>query len=577
MKQTLARLAAGLLAVLLSPGSLAQEAPERSKPALIELAEEFYAWLDAHRPVEPFAVVRARRPPGWSPDWSMTAVQQRKVEYLQFQGRVKSLNTLDYDTADRIDAHLLGAAMERVHWQLEVLASWRRDPGFYLDQSLGSLFELLIQSPQPAEADVEELIRRLHRFPAIINAAKLGLDRTVPLLAEAAVARIGEVNARVDALQEALAPFGSEQLKYDFNVGIRAARQALTSYKDWLTVSQPRFQESAAIGDQRYRWFLGHVALIPDAPEALQVATEVALARARAQLAVTRHRFAEQPETSALESAERLIQMAQISQQELGVFLNTANLVTQSGQFADFVVTALPPSLAPIAAEGERMAFGLDGNFETQRYVLAQRDDAGYLEYLAWADPRLLIAWDGVPGRHAQFRAASSHPRQLRRRASGVTLSGGIALYSHEQVMEAGLYAFRPVSQLLALEFLRYRAALAHADVRLAGGDWSTGEAADFLAAQAGLRRSRAESELHDLLAYPGKAGAAFAAYVQVIRFLADAAGTLGEDFSLREFNDRLLENAHVPVALQRWEMLGLEDELDRLTEQRGRPATVPQ
>ena len=577
MNRRLYHLAVALLVAALPPALVAQEEPEQSNPALLELAEEFYDWLDAHRPVEPFAAVRARRPPGWSPDWSMTAVQQRKVDYLQFQGRLKAVDALGYGSADRIDAHLLGAAMERVHWELEVLARWRRDPGFYLDQSLGSLFELLIQTPQPVEVDVEELIRRLHRFPEIINTAKLGLDRTVPLLADAAVARIGEVDARVDALQEALAPFVSEQLTYDFNVGIRAARQALTSYKDWLTVSRQRFQEPAAIGAQRYRWFLGHVALIPDAPEELQVETEVALARAGAQLTVTRHRFAGQAETSALESAERLIQMAQISQQELGAFLNAANLLTLSGQFADFAVTALPPSLAPIAAEGERMAFSLDGNFETRRYVLAQRDDAGYLESLAWADPRLLIAWDGVPGRHAQLRAASSHPRQLRRRASGVTLSEGLALYTHEQVMEAGLYAFRPASQVGALEVLRYHAALAHADIRLAGEDWSTGKTADFLAAQTGISRSRAESELHDLLAYPGKAGAAFAAYLQVIRFLADAAGARGEDFSLREFNDRLLENAHVPVALQRWEMLGLEDELDRLTEQRGRPATVPQ
>lgn len=577
MKRELARLAAAVLAAALSPGALAQEASGRPDTALVQLAEEFYGWLDANRPVEPFAVIRRPRPPGWSPDWSQKAVQQRKVEYLQFQGRLKALDTLGYDTADRIDALLLGAAIERVHWQLEVLARWRRDPGFYLDQSLGSLFERLIQAPEPGEADIEELIRRLHRFPAIINAAKAGLDRTVPPLSDAAVKRIGEVDARVDALQEALSPFVSDRLTYDFNVGIRAARQSLNSFKDWLTVSRPHFQEPASIGSHRYRWFLGHVALIPDAPEALRIETGVALARAGAQLAVVRHRFAERPEGSALGSAERFIQMAQISQQELAVFLDSANLVTLSGQFADFSLAALPPTLAPIAAEGERLALAVGNDRGTRRYLAPQRGDAGYLEYQAWVDPRLLIVWDGVPGRHAQFSAAAGHPRLLRRRASGVTLSQGLALYAHEQVMEAGLYAFRPASQLLALEILRYRAALAHADIRLAGEDWGTTEAVDFLVAQAGLERSRAETELNDLLAYPGRAGAAFAAYVQLIRFLADAAGASGEDFSLREFNDRLLENAHVPVALQRWELLGLEDELDQLIEQRGRPATVPQ
>jgi uncharacterized protein (DUF885 family) len=36
----------------------------------------------------------------------------------------------------------------------------------------------------------------------------------------------------------------------------------------------------------------------------------------------------------------------------------------------------------------------------------------------------------------------------------------------------------------------------------------------------------------------------------------------LGTRFDLRAFHDRLAYNGNVPVALQRWEMLGIADEL---------------
>jgi uncharacterized protein (DUF885 family) len=143
--------------------------------------------------------------------------------------------------------------------------------------------------------------------------------------------------------------------------------------------------------------------------------------------------------------------------------------------------------------------------------------------------------------------------------------------------MEAGLYAFRPASQQAGLELIRFRAATAKADIQLASGAWSVEDAVSFLTAQSMLSRAQAAAEVSFMVAHPGEAASAFGAYGQVVRFLADAATLQGEDFSLTDFNERLLGNALVPLALQRWEYLGLEDELDQLVEQRGRPATVPE
>ncbi|MDX1557055.1 MAG: hypothetical protein R3212_13575, partial [Xanthomonadales bacterium] len=246
MNRQLPCLAAALLLALHCGSIAAQDVADghdTGSPQLVSLAEAFNDWLASNRPVTPHAVLRRSRPAGWDPDWSQSAIQKRKTEYLQFQGRQKAISTLGFDTADRIDAAILGANMARVHWSLEVLDRPRRDPGFYLDQSLGSLFEVLVRAPEPGASDIEELIRRLHRFPPLINAAKLQLEEVVGALAEETIARIDDVDARADAFDTALSPYVSDHLRYDFNVGMRAMRQSLTTYKDWLTLSLDRFNE----------------------------------------------------------------------------------------------------------------------------------------------------------------------------------------------------------------------------------------------------------------------------------------------------------------------------------------------
>ena len=50
---------------------------------------------------------------------------------------------------------------------------------------------------------------------------------------------------------------------------------------------------------------------------------------------------------------------------------------------------------------------------------------------------------------------------------------------------------------------------------------------------------------------------------------MEDARLMQGEQFSLRRFHDYLWLNGNVPIALQRWEYLGVKDELEKLNSSR--------
>jgi hypothetical protein len=49
------------------------------------------------------------------------------------------------------------------------------------------------------------------------------------------------------------------------------------------------------------------------------------------------------------------------------------------------------------------------------------------------------------------------------------------------------------------------------------------------------------------------------------VKFLADARLNQKEEFNLRAFHDFLWKNGNAPIALLRWEYLGLSDEIELL------------
>jgi hypothetical protein len=55
-------------------------------------------------------------------------------------------------------------------------------------------------------------------------------------------------------------------------------------------------------------------------------------------------------------------------------------------------------------------------------------------------------------------------------------------------------------------------------------------------------------------------------ASLQIERMLAERRLGQGDKFTLREFHDYVSSNGNVPLSLQRWELLGLDDDAKRWT-----------
>ena len=101
--------------------------------------------------------------------------------------------------------------------------------------------------------------------------------------------------------------------------------------------------------------------------------------------------------------------------------------------------------------------------------------------------------------------------------------------------------------------------------MKLALGIFSIEQAADYLQEVADLDAATAWQEAVFFASSPGQAITYQIGKLQIVKFLADARRVQGDEFNLRAFHDYLWLNGNVPIALLRWEYLGLGEEIELL------------
>ena len=103
--------------------------------SLETLGNDFWAWRAKYAPFTPDDVNRMERPGGMR-DWSHPRIDQRRKDLAGFEARWKKLNPAERPIPKQVDYKLIGSALSRVRWEVDVNPRWKRDPNFYIDQTL---------------------------------------------------------------------------------------------------------------------------------------------------------------------------------------------------------------------------------------------------------------------------------------------------------------------------------------------------------------------------------------------------------------------------------------------------------
>lgn len=180
-------------------------------------------------------------------------------------------------------------------------------------------------------------------------------------------------------------------------------------------------------------------------------------------------------------------------------------------------------------------------------------------------DPRPLIVHEGVPGHYLQMVLAWAHENPIRRQYYDSGANEGIGFYAEELMLQFGFFDDSPKLREIMYNFMRLRALRVEVDVKLALGLFTIDQAADYLEKIVPVDRATARQEAVFFASAPGQAITYQIGKLQIVKFLAEARLQLKDKFDLRAFHDYVWKNGNVPIALLRWEFLGLTDELATL------------
>ncbi len=168
-----------------------------------------------------------------------------------------------------MDYLLVGSAIARARWELDYVRGWQRNPWFYLDQTLASLFVSLTQPPPFDETRSTEIVGRVQAIPGILADGKTNLKDPAGPLAQLSIHQLQDIGPRLDEMARELKPYLTPATASQLDPAVRAAIRALEEYRGWLQQRLPGMSSNVAVGRENYVFFLKHVALIPYTPEQL--------------------------------------------------------------------------------------------------------------------------------------------------------------------------------------------------------------------------------------------------------------------------------------------------------------------
>ncbi|PCJ20880.1 MAG: DUF885 domain-containing protein [SAR86 cluster bacterium] len=538
-------------------GSFGQPAQADS---LEELGEDAWTWRALTQPSSGDDVPRIARPAGWLPDWSAQAVAARHTQLNEFELRWQALaNTAD-SPESVTDYRLIGSLLARVRWELDHIAAWQRQPHFYITQALTPIFETLLPPPPLDAARIAQLQALLQHIPATLAAAQENLSDSRGPFVDVALTQLEQVPASLLGMHEGLVSYLPATQHSAMKEHVDKALESFADYAAFLRANRNSLNQTINVGRDSYQFFLSEVALYPYTPEQLTIMGAQEWERSATFEAIEANRNRDVENLPLAANVDVVI--AQLSIDELAVrdFLADEQLLTIPDSLRHYQGLAFPEYLSPIGWLGRTLDLTnqhrLDSNATI--YLPKPSPDLGFFNLSIARDPRPILVHEGVPGHYSQLALSWMHTNPLRRHYYDSGANEGTGFYAEEMMLQAGYFDNSPKTREVIYTFARFRALRVEVDVKLALGEFTIDQAADYLEQKMNLDRGTAVEEAIFFAATPGQAISYQIGKLQTLAFLSAARSQLSERFSLQHFHDYLWRNGNVPIALQQREYLEL-------------------
>jgi uncharacterized protein (DUF885 family) len=527
--------------------------------SLDKLATDFWAWRAKYAPFTGDDVNRIERP-GGTRDWSRPSIDNWRKDLAAFQARWKKIDASGWPIPKQVDYRLMGSALSRVRWELDVNPRWKRDPNFYIEQTLTPVVEALtVPGPYDA-ARSREILTRIENIPSILQQGEENLANPPAPFVTVAIQALENIRPRLHQMARAL-PRSTTLNEEELNGATDRAADALEKFRQWLQDKLPTLPKETALGRDAYLFFLKNVGLMPYSPEELLAMGQQEWNRAVAFEAFEKERNRNVPPLKLASNTDSWIKDAAAKELLIRQFLETHGILTVPDWVQHYTLRAMPEYLHALEGFGETDDFTSPSRLKENciRYVDPPSGNLGYFWRATGQDPRPITVHEGIPGHYFQLCLSWKHEDPIRRHYYDSGANEGIGFYAEEMMLQAGLFDDSPHTREIIYNFMRLRALRVEVDVKLALGEFTLEQATKYLQEKVPMDENTARQEATAFSTGPGQALTYQIGKLQIIKFLAQARMQQGEKFNLHAFHDFVWKNGNVPIALQRWEYLGAD------------------
>ncbi|NNF38732.1 MAG: DUF885 family protein [Gemmatimonadetes bacterium] len=483
-------------------------------------------------------------------DYGDAAVDRARGRITDFQSRLQDMAVASWPLSRQVDYLVVRGMVDQAHFELEVFRPWERDPGFYVDPLLRTAFVEL-----PAEgADRERLEARLARVTPTLAAARATLDAAAADYADLAIYNLENGDGVGHGHPYRAEPPAGVIGWYDDLLGrarteqpdlipaISEARDAIVDFRDWLVEQRPTMTAPAGVGREAFDWYLRQVKLMPYSVDELLVMGEGAYERLTARLVLERHRNRALPELELPADAAEYQRRIDEADRHIRGFLDDHDIIT------------VPASV---------------GRLGTNVPWIERPQGPNFWEQIQYRDPRPDHVHAVIPGHRFDGAMARAVDHPIRSGYSDGGRVEGWGTYLEEALMDAGLLDDFPRTRELFVIFGMKRAVRVHADIMMQLNELTVPEAVTYMVERVPWLDedvARVDAEIY-LRRPPGYGLSYMIGKLQIDALLADRSRQQEDAFDLRAFHDEFMALGRLPVALLRWEMTGLDDEIRELWE----------
>ena len=498
------------------------------------------------------------RPPirDGAPDYTAATFELRHPDFLRLQRRLNAFDISGWEVAQQVDWHIVRAEMNGYDFNVRILRPWARDPAYY--QSIWrhksdvpahegpthhAVTELWTYEFPLSESEEQRLVADLSVIPPLMTQARENLTGNARELWIAGMRNIEDQSRDLDELQANVKGNAGD----DLLAAIAAAKTATDEFRVWLGQQAPGKTGPSGIGKDNYTWYAQNVHLVPLTWQDEVRLLKRELDRAWSSLKLEEHRNRNLPQLVAAATPDEYAALADRSAQRFIEFLRDEEIVTVK----DYFEPALRAQLGKFVPEEVRNFF----------WIVAHYDPTPlYTHFYHWFE---LARMEREP-----------HPSPIRQGALLYNIfdsrNEGTATGVEEMFMHAGLYDDNPRVRELVWIMLAQRAARGLGSLYAHANEMTMEEAGSVHMEWTPRGWMKTEQELlkfeqHLYLRQPGYGTSYVTGKYLLERTLADYSKQLeerGEEFRLKDFFDELNAIDSIPIALGRWQMTGLDDEI---------------